>query len=114
MKYSEKMQLLLKGVSLADIKQLEEQEAAEAAEAAENEAIEKEENEQKELSALEAAEAMVKELEEKLSDTEDKLAKANQEFAELANKQTVKDSPKEKYSSKDVMKELFHPVKKEA
>lgn len=114
MKYSEKMQLLLKGVSLADIKQLEEQEAAEAAEEAENETKEKEVVEKKEVSALEAAESMVKELEEKLATTQDELAKVNQEFAELANKQTVKDSPEAKYTSTDVMRELFHPVKKEA
>ena len=61
--------------------------------------------------ALEAANEMVKELEEKLASKEDELSKLNKEFAKINNKQTVKEEPEAKYSSTDVMKELFHPKK---
>ena len=81
MKYSEKMELLLKGVKLSEIKELEDQEAKEAKEAAEAAAAkvaeEKKDQEEKEKTALEAANEMVKELEEKLASKEDELSKLN-------------------------------------
>ena len=106
MKYSEKMSLLLKGVKFEEIKQLEEQEAAEAASAA----LEEEKAEH-ERTALEAAEAMVKELESKLESKEDELTKLNKQFAEINNKQTVKEEPINKETAADVMQQLFKPNK---
>ena len=118
MKYSEKMGLLTKGVSWAEIKELEKQEADEA-EAAASEAKAAEEAKKTEeakkaaesKSALEAAQDMVKELESKLSAKEDELAKLNKQFTELNNKRTVVDKPEAKDSAADVMKQLFHPKK---
>lgn len=113
MKYSEKLQLLLKGVKMDEIKALEEQEAAEKAE--EQEATEKKEaeEEKKEQSALELAESMIKDLEGKLEAKEDELTKLNKEFAELNNLKTVKEEPEEKYNASDVFGELFNGTKKE-
>lgn len=124
MKYSEKMQLLMKGVKLDEIKSLEEQEAAEeaakkaeeeAAKKAEEEAAKKAEEEKKkqEQSALEAAQAMIKDLEVKLEAKEDELTKLNKQFVNINNKQTVKEEPKHQPDASDVMKELFNPEKKE-
>lgn len=113
MKYSEKMELLLKGVKLSEIKELEDQEAKEAAEAEKLEAekLEAEKKKTEEKSALEAAQEMIKDLESKLQAKEDELTKLNNDFAKLTNKMTIKEEP-EKYTSSDVLKELFHPVKK--
>ena len=115
MKYSEKMELLMKGVKVAEIKELEAQEAEEAKKAAEEaakkEAEETAKKEAEETSALSAAHEMIKELESKLSAKEDELTKLNKEFADLNNKQTVKDEPEVKDSAADVMKQLFHPKK---
>lgn len=117
MKYSEKMELLMKGVKVAEIKELEAQEAEEAKKAAEEaakkEAEETAKKEAEETSALSAAQDMVKELESKLSAKEDELAKLNKQFTELNNKRTVVDEPVTKDSAADVMKQLFHPTKKE-
>lgn len=123
MKYSEKMGLLTKGVSWAEIKELEKQEAEEAkasedAKAAEEakkaeeaKAAEEAKKAAESKSALEAAQDMVKELETKLSAKEDELAKLNKQFTELNNKRTVVDEPEAKDSAADVMKQLFHPKK---
>ena len=111
MKYSEKMQLLLKGVKMDEIRALEEQEAAEAEEAPEAPEVPEVPEDVVPKSALEAAEGMVKDLESKLSMKEDELTKLNAEFAKLNNKQTVADTPITKQTSTDVMKELFHPNK---
>ena len=113
MKSSEKIQLLLKGVKMDEIKALEEQEAAEELEKQkELEKLDSEE-EEKSKTALEAALNMVKDLEEKLQNKEDELTKLNQEFANINNKQTVIEEPEKKYGGADVMKELFNPAKKE-
>lgn len=115
MKYSEKIDLLTKGVKWAEIKELEKQEAEELAleaeEAEETKLKEAEEAEAKE--ALEAAQEMVKELETKLSAKEDELTKLNKQFTELNNKRTVVEEPEAKDSAADVMKQLFHPKVKE-
>lgn len=113
MKYSEKLQLLLKGVKMDEIKALEDQEAAEKAEEEKNAAEEKAEEEKKEQSALELAESMIKDLEGKLEAKEDELTKLNRQFAELNNLKTVKDEPEEKYNASDVFGELFNGTKKE-
>lgn len=115
MKYSEKIDLLTKGVKWAEIKELEKQEAEELAEA-EKEAQKKEAEETKpeeanDKSALEAAQEMVKELETKLSAKEDELTKLNKQFTDLNNKRTVVEEPEAKESAADVMKQLFHPTK---
>ena len=116
MKYSEKMELLLKGVKLSEIKELEDQEAKETEEAAKaaeaSKAAEEAIAAEVEKTALEAAQEMVKDLETKLSAKEDELTKLNAEFAKLNNKQTVVDNPPVKQTGADVLKELFHPVKK--
>lgn len=113
MKSSEKIQLLLKGIKMDEIKALEDQEAAEAAEEQRKlEELDKEQ-ESKEKTALEAALSMVKDLEEKLQSKEDELTKLNQDFANINNLQTVKEEPEKKYDGADVMKELFNPAKKE-
>lgn len=113
MKYSEKMELLAKGVKWAEIKELEAQEAEEAKKEAEDAAKlaanEEAKKAAEDKSALSAAQEMIKELETKLSAKEDELTKLNKEFADLNNKQTVKDEPEAKESAADVMKQLFHP-----
>lgn len=117
MKYSEKMQLLMKGVKLDEIKALEEQEAKEATEEAakkaEEEAAKKADEEKKEQSALEVAQAMIKDLEVKLEAKEDELTKLNDQFANINNKQTVEEEPEHQPDASDVMRELFNPEKKE-
>lgn len=117
MKYSEKMQLLMKGVKLDEIKALEEQEAKEAAEEAakkaEDDAAKKAEEDNEIKSALELAQSMIKDLEGKLEAKEDELSKLNKQFADINNKQTVKDEPIHQPDASDVMKELFKPEKKE-
>ncbi len=123
MKYSEKMELLTKGVKWAEIKELEAQEAEEAKKAAEDaaklaadeeakKAAEEAKKAAEDKSALSAAQEMIKELETKLSAKEDELTKLNKEFADLNNKQTVKDEPDKVDSAADVMKQLFHPNNK--
>lgn len=110
MKSSEKIKLLLKGVTMDEVKALEEQEAAEeAAITAEAEAEEaKETNNLR--TALEAAQEMVKDLEIKLEAKEDELTKLNQEFANLNNKQTIAEKV-EAPTASDVMGELFKTKK---
>ena len=117
MKYSEKMQLLMKGVKIDEIKALEEQEAKEVAEAAakkaEDDAAKKAEEDNELKSALELAQSMIKDLEGKLDAKEDELSKLNKEFTDLNNKQTVKDEPEHQPDATDVFHELFKPIKKE-
>ena len=112
MKYSEKLQLLMKGVKMDEIKALEEQEAAEALEEAKAKEAEDEANAKKEQSALELAQSMIKDLEDKLEAKDDELTKLNLQFAELNNKQTIKEQP-EKETASDVISELFNRNKKE-
>lgn len=115
MKYSEKIDLLTKGVKWSEIKELEKQEAEEAEaaalEAKEKEAEKAKEKEAEEKTALQAAQEMIKELESKVSAKEDELTKLNKQMAEINNKRTVTDEPVNKDSATDVMKQLFHPTK---
>lgn len=120
MKASEEISLLLKGVKREEIAALKEKEAAELKEAEEaavkkaaEEAAKEAEEDKKELSALETAKGLIEDLENKLQAKEDELAKLNQQFAELNNKQTVKDEPDSKYTGTDVFKELFNSKKEE-
>lgn len=108
MKASEEIGLLLKGVKREEIAALKEKEAAELKEAEEAAAKKAEE-----LSSLETAKGLIEDLENKLQAKEDELAKLNQQFAELNNKQTVKDEPDSKYTGTDVFKELFNSKKEE-
>ena len=114
MKYSEKIQLLMKGVKFDQIKELEEQEATELEEANAKESQEHEhEEESSEVkTALELAQSMIKDLEGKLEAKDDELAKLNQLFATLNNKQTVADEPKQEDAS-DVMAQLFNNKKED-
>lgn len=112
MKYSEELQLRLKGVKSEEIKAMKEQEALEAAEAAKKDLEEKKEKEAEEKTALESALEMVKDLENKLQAKEDELTKLNQEFANINNKQTIKEKP-DKTSGADVMKQLFNSKKED-
>lgn len=117
MKYSEKMQLLMKGVKIDEIKALEEQEAKEAAEAAakkaEDDAAKKTEEDNEMKTALELAQSMIKDLEGKLEAKEDELTKLNKQFTDINNKQTVQDEPVHQPDATDVFNELFNPIKKE-
>lgn len=110
MKYSEKMSLIFKGYTKEEIKALEEQEANEAAE---DDAAKKVEEDNEMKSALELAQSMIKDLESKLEAKEDELTTLNKQFADINNKQTVKDEPIHQPDASDVMKELFKPEKKE-
>lgn len=103
MKYSEKMQLLLKGVKMDEIKALEEQEAHE---------LEEEQKKHKESNdeALEAANSLVKELEAKLEAKDAELRKKDEDIEALNNKRTIEEQPTESKAS-DVFKELFKPTK---
>lgn len=106
MKYSEKMQLLLKGVKMDEIKALEEQEAHELEE---EQKKHKESNDEVEK-ALEAANSLVKELEAKLEAKDDELRKKDEDIEALNNKRTIEEQPTESKAS-DVFKELFKPTK---
>lgn len=119
MKYSEKIQLLMKGVKFDQIKELEAEEAMELEEANAEESQEDEENIQEHeaessevKTALELAQSMIKDLEGKLEAKDDELANLNQQFATLNNKQTVADEPKQEDAS-DVMKQLFNNKKED-
>lgn len=113
MKYSEELQLRLKGVKSEEIKAMKEQEALEAAEAAKAAEAASKEKEAEEKSALESALEMVKDLEGKLAAKEDELTKLNAQFAEINNKQTIVENPEVKESAADVMQELFKNKKEE-
>jgi hypothetical protein len=56
---------------------------------------------------------MIKDLEGKLEAKEDELTKLNKQFADINNKQTVKEEPEHQPDASDVMRELFKPEKKE-
>ena len=113
MKYSEELQLRLKGVKSDEIKALKEKEAEEIAAA-------EAEKKEKEQSDLEAALDMVKDLEDKLQKKTDELEKKtdeldelNKQYVALTNKQTVKDIPEHTEHAADVFNQLFNS-KKEA
>ena len=120
MKASEEIGLLLKGVKREEIAALKEKEAAELKEAEEaaakkaaEEAAKKAEEGKEEISSLETAKGLIEDLENKLQAKEDELAKLNKQFAELNNKQTVKEEP-EKYTGTEVFSELFKSKKEES
>lgn len=120
MKYTEKMQLLFKGVSLEDIKALEAQEAQEAQDAqkiAEADQTAPDQSDQtdpdpadqtdyKEL--FDNAESLIKEMETKLQQNQDELSKLKNEIAAFNNRQTQQASQPEKYDEVAVFKELFN------
>ncbi len=115
MKYSEKLQLLLKGVKMEEIKDLEAQEKEELEAASGSEESNNSENIQDnnaEGEALEAAKSMIEELETKLANTQDELTKLNSEIAAINNRATqVEDLPK--YDATAVFGELFNKAKQE-
>lgn len=115
MKFSEKLGLILQGKTDEEIAELE------AEEEANKKAKEKEDAEHVRLTAaLEEASKVVKDLEDKLAESqaaltakEDELTKLNADFANLNNKQTIKEQPEKKDSAADVFNQLFNS-KKEA
>lgn len=109
MKYSEKMQLLLKGIKMDEIKALEEQEAQELEEE-QKKLDSNDEMEKAKKEALEEATSLVKELEAKLEAKDSELKKANEDLVALNNKRTLEEQPTESKAS-DVFKELFKPTK---
>ena len=109
MKYSEKMQLLLKGIKMDEIRALEAQEAQELEEE-QKKKLESNEVEKVKNEALEAANSLVKELEAKLEVKDAELKKANEDLESLNNKRTLEEQPTESKAS-DVFKELFKPTK---
>lgn len=113
MKYSEELRLRLSGVKSDEINAMKEQERLELEEAAKRQEEEQKEKEKEEASNLEIAQNMIKDLEGKLEAKEDELTKLNKEFAELANKQTIKDEPVIKETASDVMSQLFNYTKEE-
>ena len=124
MKYAEKLQLLLKGVKMEEIKDLEAQEKEEldaAAAALNNDAGGSKEDGANgsdaagsvgDSEALAAAQVMITELETKLANTQDELTKLNSEIAAINNRATqVEDLPK--YDATAVFGELFNKAKQE-
>lgn len=113
MKYSEKLQLLLKGVKMDEIKDLEAEEQAELDAAAGD--PEKDDPAPDDVppdnsEALAAAQDMVKELETKLAATQDELTKLNSEIAAINNRATqAEEAPK--YDASAVFSELFNKNK---
>lgn len=115
MKFSEKLGLLLQGKSEEEIA------AIEAEEVKQHEEDMKATDENTRLkSALEEAANVVKDLEEKLQEKEnalkakeDELSKLNADFADLNNKQTVREQPEKKDSAADVFNQLFNHKKEE-
>lgn len=108
MKYSDKLQLLLKGVKLEEIKELEEQEAMEAAE-------EDKKKEEEENATLTEALAMVKDLESKLASKDEQISKLNKDIEDLNNKKTIEEQPSigSEEAATQVFKELFNKNKEE-
>ena len=115
MKFSEKLGYMLQGKTEEEIKAIEE---------AEEQQFQEEQNKKDEVSrltsSLEEAASMVKTLEDelqevkdKLKNKEDELTKLNADFANLNNKQTIKDQPEVKDSAADVFNQLFHSKKEE-
>ena len=104
MKYSEKMQLLMKGVKLDEIKALEEQEAKEQEEATQK-------KKEEEAGLLEEAQKMIKDLEEKLSKKEAENKEFGIKLEELNNKLTQKDEPAKRTTGTEVFNELFNKKK---
>lgn len=112
MKYSEKLQLLLKGVKMEEIKDLEAQEQAELEAVSSSEELDKSEKEQDNSEALEAAKSMIEELETKLGNAQDELTRLNSEIAAINNRATqAEDLPK--YDATAVFGELFNKAKQE-
>ena len=115
MKFSEKLGYVLQG------KTDEEIEAIEAEEQQKLEDEQKANDENTRLkSALEEAAAKVKDLEDKLQEKEnalkakeDELTKLNADFANLNNKQTIKEQPENKVTAADVFNQLFNQKKEE-
>ena len=108
MKYTEKMQLLLKGVKMDEIKALEEQEALELEEA--GKAPEEDEENKSYLELLNAANTLVKELETKLEAKDAELKELNKDLESINNKKTLTEQPTTPDAS-DVFTELFKPSK---
>ena len=108
MKYSEKMQLLLKGIKMDEIKALEEQEALELEEAKKNPPEDEEKKSFEER--LKAANTLVEELEAKLDAKESELKKLNQDLESINNKKTLTEQPPEPDAT-SVFKDLFKPDK---
>lgn len=110
MKYSEKMQLLLKGIKMDEIKVLEDQEALELAEEKEKQKLSNEEMEKVNNKALEDATTLVKELEAQLEAKDLELKNLNEKVEEINNKKTMEEQPTVPDAS-SVFKELFTPNK---
>lgn len=125
MKFAEKLQFIKAGASWSEIKKLEEQEAAEIADLKKKPEPTPEpepeptpepdptpEPKDKELiSALEAANKALEESKATIAKQQDDLAKLNEQFATLNNKQTVAETHVD--TAADVMKQLYKPDKKE-
>lgn len=119
MKYTEKMQLLLKGVKMDEIRSLEEQEASEIAEADQKDQDHEDQpdpdqddqTDYKEL--FDNANALIKEMEQKLQQNHDELSKLKNEIAAFNNRQTQEAQPSEKYDEVAVFKELFNNKKED-
>ena len=115
MKYSEKLQLLLKGVKMEEIKDLEAQEKEEleaASSSEEPDNSEKIQDNNADGEALEAAKSMIEELETKLGNAQDELTRLNSEIAAINNRATqAEDLPK--YDATAVFGELFNKNKTE-
>ena len=115
MKYSEKLQLLLKGVKMEEIKDLEAQELKELEDAAGDPELDPDPkmpdpSPSDNSEALATAQDMVKELETKLAATQDELTKLNSEIAAINNRATQsEDLPK--YDASAVFSELFNSKK---
>ena len=113
MKFSEKLGYMLQGKTEEEIAaiELEEQENQQNEEEKDAEVV-------RLTSALEEAQKVVKDLEDKLQEKEatlsakeDELTKLNEQFANLNNRQTVKDEPVKKDSAADVFNQLFNSKK---
>ena len=115
MKFSEKLGYLLQGKTeeeIADIEAKEQQDLEEEKKANDENTRLK--------SALEEAATKVKDLEDKLQEKEnalkakeDELTKLNADFANLNNKQTIKEQPEKKDTAADVFNQLFNQKKEE-
>ena len=115
MKYSEKLQLLLKGVKMEEIKDLEAQEKEELEADSGSKELDKSEEIQDNKAdgeALEAAKSMIEELETKLGNAQDELTRLNSEIAAINNRAT-QDEDLPRYDATAVFSELFNKNKTE-
>ena len=107
MKYSEELQLRLKGVKSEEIAAMKEQEAKELLEAQEVQSKAEEKAESENLKLLEEAQQKIAELENALESKENEVKEINDKLISLSNKVTTFEEPAKVDGATEVLPELL-------